>query len=111
MPLGDGVEFTAFSFESVTVDDASTSITASVTGTAPRAGEPAVIRRGQRALVTVATAQIRFRYDGTAPSSTVGHLAEAGDKLEILGYDNILNFRAIRTTATNATLSVTLEIF
>ena len=111
MPLGDSAELTAFNFASVTVDDASTSITASVTGTATRAGEPAVVRRAQRALVTVATAQIRFRYDGTAPSSTVGHLAEAGDKLEILGYDNILNFRAIRTTATNATLSITLEIF
>jgi hypothetical protein len=52
----------------------------------------------------VATAQIRYRIDGTAPTSTVGTVGEIGDVIALNGADVLQNFRAIRTTSTSAAL-------
>jgi hypothetical protein len=89
---------TAWNFETVTV--ATTAI-----GVVASSGDNVA----HRAVITVETAQIRFRYDGTAPTATVGHLAEIGDRLTIEGRANIRNFLAIRTGATSGTLQVTVE--
>ena len=62
-----------------------------------------------RATFTLATAQIRFTYHGTAPSAAVGHLMDVGDALTLEGATNISNFRAIRSGSTSGVLSVTLE--
>ena len=59
------------------------------------------------AFITVETAQIRFTLDGTAPTTTVGHLLNAGDVLELDSNADIVSFRAIRTGATSATIHVT----
>ena len=79
-------------FESVTVDDTADILTAATYGTS------------KRALLTVETAQIRFRLDGTAPTSSVGHIANAGDQIVLASNGDIANFKAIRTTSTSATL-------
>lgn len=97
-------DFRALNFESVTVTDTAQSLTASVT-------TGGVVLRGQRAFISAETAQMRFRYDGTAPTSTVGHILESGQTVEIVGYDDILNFRIIRTGATSGTIRVTLEAY
>ena len=60
-----------------------------------------------KALITVETAQIRFRVDGGAPTSTVGHVADIDDQIELDSVEDIANFRAIRTGTTSATISVT----
>jgi hypothetical protein len=52
----------------------------------------------------VTTAQIRYRIDGTAPTSTVGIVAEIGDVIALNGPDVLQKFRAIRTTSTSAAL-------
>lgn len=49
------------------------------------------------------TAQIRFRLDGTAPTSTVGTLLEIGDVLVI---NNIIDARAARFIRTGAVSGV-----
>ena len=82
----------ASAFESVTVDDTADILTAATYGTS------------KRALLTVETAQIRFRLDGTAPTSSVGHIANAGDQIVLASNGDIANFKAIRTTSTSATL-------
>lgn len=99
-------EYTAINYEAITVGTTVVDLAEAVTS-------GGATRRGQRALVTVESQQIRFRYDGTAPTSTEGHVAGDGDQIEIVGYDNINNFRAIRHSAAtaDATIRVTLEGF
>ena len=52
----------------------------------------------------VETAQLRYRIDNVAPTSTVGTLAEIGDVIVLSGPDVLRNFRAIRTGATSAVI-------
>jgi len=59
-----------------------------------------------RAFITCEGAQIRFWLDGTAPTSTDGHLLEAGQNLTIDSPDALTKFKAIRTGTTDATLRV-----
>ena len=104
--MGNGLDAAeapgAFAFETITVAGTAIGFTA---GTYQPTGEVGA----KRAIVTCETAQVRFRYDGTDPSATVGHLLDIGNKLEIEGYTNISLFRAIRTGGTSGALSVTFE--
>ena len=59
------------------------------------------------ALVTVEDASIRFRIDGTDPTSEVGHLLNPGDSIILRNVNNIRRFRAIRAGTADATLRVT----
>ena len=62
----------------------------------------------QRAMITVETAAIRFTLDGvTTPTDAVGIKLNVGENLFLPNQDLISKFRAIRLTATNATLKVT----
>lgn len=65
------------------------------------------VRHISEVFCTLETAQIRYTLDGTAPTTSVGHLLEVGDTLTIQGRDNIVNFRAIRTGATSGTMMIT----
>lgn len=57
------------------------------------------------AFITVAADAVRFWLDGTAPTATVGHLANVGDTIVLTGRAELDGFRVIRVT-TDATLSV-----
>lgn len=94
----------AFAHESVTIDNTSG-------GKALTSGTyaPTGARTAQRALLSLEVAQIRFTYDGTAASATVGHLMEIGDRLELVGSNAIAAFRGFRTGAASGTLKVTYE--
>ena len=61
------------------------------------------------AFMTLETAQIRFRVDGTNPISTEGHILDIGQTLEIEGKDNLTNFKAIRTGAVSGVLKISYE--
>jgi hypothetical protein len=66
----------------------------------------------EEALITVETGAIRYTYDGTAPttsaSTAIGHICQANDSIQLLGYQNIVRFRAINeTTGSGAELRVT----
>ena len=97
-----GQELTAFAYEDVTVATVSIGFTEATYS-------PATFGKAHRAYCTVETAQIRFTYNGTAPTTTLGHIAEVGDVIDISGTDNVAAFRAIRTGATSGTLRVTFE--
>lgn len=62
----------------------------------------------KKALLTLETAQIRFRYDGTDPTATVGHVLNPNDVLRLEGIQ-LQKFKAIRTGSTSGVLSVTYE--
>jgi len=91
----------AFNYESITVSNSAVGFTSSKYKTS--------VHSAQRAFVTVENAQIRYRYDGTNPTTSEGHLLSPGDVLIIEGYDNIKNFKAIRIGSNDATLRVTYE--
>ncbi len=54
---------------------------------------------------TLETAQVRWRADGTDPTSSVGHLLEVGQSLEIDG-DELGKTKFIRTGGTSGVLRV-----
>ena len=58
------------------------------------------------AFCVLAGAQIRFWFDGTSPTATVGQLLEVGQNLTLITRGDIINFKAIRTGAVSGTLSV-----
>lgn len=80
-------------FESVTVGS-----TAAVLTAAKYAG-------ATTALITVETASIRMRMDGTAPTSTVGTLLNAGDQRLLTSPEQIAGFQAI-AVGSDATIQV-----
>lgn len=57
------------------------------------------------ALITVETAAVRFRLDGTAPTATVGHVLEVGDILELSSEVQMKNVRFIRRDGIDSSLS------
>ena len=93
-----------FAFEALTIDNTVGGI-GFTTATFNPAGGPGATA----ALVTTEVAQVRYRYDGGAPTATVGHLLEIGDRLKLEGSENLNRFRAIRTGASSGTLTCTFE--
>lgn len=59
---------------------------------------------------TLETAQIRFRLDGTDPTSSEGHLLEPGQSLTI-EYNDVVNFRSIRTGGTSGVLKASFLLW
>lgn len=60
-----------------------------------------------KALIQVETASIRYRTNGSAPTTTLGTLLNAGDILTLDSAGDIANFKAIRTGATSAVINCT----
>lgn len=87
-------------FEQITVDNTAGGVAFTSTKITP-AGQS----QAQNASCRLEGGEIRFTYDGTAPTTTVGTLLEIGDSLYVPGHDRLLRFRAIRTGATSGTLS------
>ena len=83
-------------YESVTVSTTGIGITSTLTD-----------NQENYALVTCETASVRFRLDGTAPTSSVGHVLDPGDALVLEG-DEVRNFLAIRKDGADATLRVSV---
>ena len=54
----------------------------------------------------VLSASIRFRLDGTTPTSSTGFAESAGSSFELKGEAEILGFKAIRATASDAKIIV-----
>lgn len=104
--LGFGGATEAFAFEALTVTNgAAVGPTAATTKTTGK--------NLARAVFTVEAGSVRYRYDGTAPTTSVGHLVTitAGNTVSIVveGPQSVRNMLFIATTATNATVSVTYE--
>lgn len=86
--------------EALTVSTTSVPITATVYQ--PTAGG----NDATRCIVVAETAAIRYRTDGTAPTSSVGLPLAADARIPLYGDQAIANFRAIRSGGTDATLQI-----
>ena len=95
-----GGTYKTFAFEAITVG-------ATAVGFTTATFAPDNIRDAEEALVSVETDNIRFRSDGIAPTSTVGHQATPGQFIVICGKQNVKNFQMIRSGSADATASVT----
>lgn len=61
------------------------------------------------AFITNEIAQLRYTYDGTEPTTTVGHILESGGLLVLNGQNQMSQFKCIRTGSTSAIITVTYE--
>ena len=98
-----GQDLTVFAYEAITVSNTAIGFT-----TATYA--PDTYGVAHKAFITVETDSIRWTCDGTTPTSAVGHLAAAGDIIEIEGIANVAAFKAIRVT-TDASIKVSYSRF
>lgn len=96
--------FEGYDFDSITVTNVAGGVSLTLGKLSSGGVAPA-----QGAFLTVDDAALRFRFDGTAPTATVGHQLSSGDSVTIYGANSLRNFRAIRDTgaALNPTLQVT----
>ena len=61
------------------------------------------------AFLTIESGDIRYTYDGTTPSNTVGHKLLNGNSLVLSGQNQMAQFKAFRIGSTDATVSITYE--
>lgn len=92
-----------FNHESISVDNTAGGVGLTATTYKTTAGY------ATHAFITVEDGPIRYCYDGTAPTSSVGHKAGNGTTLVLIGQHQMDSFKAIRTGSTNGTLRVTYE--
>jgi hypothetical protein len=58
-------------------------------------------------VVTCEDADVRFRVDGTNPTTSEGHLLKEDQALKLTEWEHIANFKAIRDGTDDATLRCT----
>ena len=94
----------SYAHEAITVADTAIGFTAA------KLKDTKVLDKGvSRVVCTVETAQIRFTVDGTTPTSSVGHIANVGDVIEVDGVD-APKFLAIRSGGSSGAIMATYEI-
>lgn len=91
----------AYDYESITVAGTAIGLTSSKLA-------PSSSGLPTRVYISVETASVRFRMDGTDPTSTEGHILNAGDSRTISGFINLKRLKFIRTSA-SAVVKVTYE--
>ena len=95
MPLSYADTLQVFAEEDITVADSSIGLTlTNVLVTPPL----------KRVELFVEDAQIRYRLDATAPTSSVGRILNPFDQLIIRNAGDAFGFRAIRTGSVSATI-------
>jgi hypothetical protein len=67
------------------------------------------LRKVDKVVCTLESAQIRFWVDGSTPTATVGHILNPGETLTLENYDEVRKFLAIRTGTVDATLRATFD--
>lgn len=82
-------------YESVTITDSAISLTS------------ATYLTSTKAEMTLETAQIRVRKDGSDPTSSEGHIVDIGDVIVINSAADLATFKAIRTGSTSGVLKIT----
>jgi len=90
-------KYKPFDFEVVVVADSAIGLTASKLSASPQP---------KQAFITAESGQCRYRMDGTAPTSSVGHILLPMQSLLLEGYHQLNNFKAIRTGVQSANLSI-----
>ena len=91
---------TPFAFETITVSTTALGFTAT-------SYAPAGVKAADYAVLSIATAALRYRADGLAPSATVGHVLPIDGAATVCGTSTIRKILLIRKDATDAVVSVT----
>lgn len=105
MASGSVVKFRpniGFAFEQLTVTNAVQVLTPSKYKDSTTSGG------AESAFITNEGDAIRYTFDGTTPSTTVGHKLPDGGILVLQGQNQMASFKCFRVT-TDATISVTYE--
>ena len=98
-----GVTMRAYDYEEITVFTTAKGLTSSKLD--PGGASP---ERARAAVIVVASTPVKMRLDGKAnPTSSSGIPAAAGDQVSIIGFQNLSQFKAIRSGSSDATLMVT----
>ena len=87
----------SFAYENITVADSANRLTPSTFIATPPT---------RQVRIFVESAQVRYRNDGTDPTSTVGEILNPNDRLTIDNMSEAESFRIIRTGGSSATLRV-----
>lgn len=82
-------------YESIDVEDSAIGISDSL-----------IDAKAKKATMILETASIRYRIDGTDPTTTEGKPVQPGQEIILDTYDDIYRFKAIRTGATTGVLKV-----
>jgi hypothetical protein len=85
-----------FAYESITV-----------TGTAKVLTAGTYTTDAKKAFISIESASVRWRVDGTAPTISEGHLSYPAQTITLNGYAQIARFQVILATATSATIKIT----
>lgn len=93
----------AFAFETLSPAASAVAFTAA-TRNPTNGNAPATV-----AVVSVVSGSIRVRWDGTAPTTTVGHRLTAGDWLTLTDQQAMRNFQCISDDGGTAEVAVTFE--
>jgi hypothetical protein len=99
----------AFAKETLTVTNAVKTLTNSVYNPTVT-GRPSSQTRADYALITVESDCLRYWPTSANPTTTQGHKACDGAAITVYGYNNILNWKAIRVT-TDVTIQVSYYRF
>lgn len=94
-----------YNYEQITVDNTSGGVGFTASKITPSDGRTVM----NIAQCRLETAEIRYRYDSGAPTSSVGTLLEIGEMITLTKREDILNFKAIRTGGSNGSLSCTYK--
>ena len=97
--FGGASPMRAAAFEQITVAGTAVGFTAATIAPSGATNTPATM-----ATVTVETAPVRYRTDGTAPTASVGTLLNIGDRITVWGQGDVAAIQFIRTTGTSATI-------
>ena len=96
---------TAFAFGSAEVDGTEVAITDEAFDFTS-----AELAKAQRARVSVSAHPVRFTYDGTTPTTGIGHYLGTTETIEIVGNENIVGLAFIRESGgAPSVVSITLE--
>lgn len=98
----------AYAFETIT-PGASTALPLTAAKLTPTTAG-GIGKKACRVTVSCETEACRFRYDGTAPTSAVGHPLAVGERAVFEGTENLANLKFISQTGTSS-LSITYEHF
>lgn len=86
-------------YESLTISDTAVPLTSTVYAATGQA-------HARHATIAVEDEPLRFRIDGTAPTSSEGIPVDDGDVIELNSLSEIKNFQAIRQGSSDATIRV-----
>jgi hypothetical protein len=92
-----------FAYEQLTVTTSVQTLTASKYAAAQG------YESGASAFITVLGGNIRYTYDGTTPSATVGHVLMDGGILVLVGQNQMGQFKCYQYGSASSELSVTYE--